>query len=299
MTGTAGSLIAVLDFCLVTTLGWTKPYSGTNTAVYKQAGGSGAYLWVDDTNAQNSRYRGWEVASGVGVGLNPFPNDSQQSGGDYFYKSSTADATNRGWFFVGNSKSFWLICGSTVAASAIVYASTQAITGGMGFGEYVPFTFATGLNHPFPVFVAGSSSASATAANSFWSTTSTATWGTLGGHYIARPQSGWGGSTQVGALGDMNRIWQGGQYAGSNGSPYPNTFDGGLVMSRRFLIDINYGPWATYPGYWMPCHSQPLPHGEVFVGTAGSIADGRTFEVVGVGGAAGGQVFFEISDTWD
>ena len=30
LSGTAGSLVAVLDFCLVTTLGWTKPFSGTN-----------------------------------------------------------------------------------------------------------------------------------------------------------------------------------------------------------------------------------------------------------------------------
>lgn len=41
LTGAIGSLIALLDFCLVTALGWTKAQSGTNLATYISPTGAG------------------------------------------------------------------------------------------------------------------------------------------------------------------------------------------------------------------------------------------------------------------
>ena len=50
----AGSLIGVLDACLVNgygskaAAGWTKAFSGTKLAAYRQGGGSMCYLRIDD-----------------------------------------------------------------------------------------------------------------------------------------------------------------------------------------------------------------------------------------------------------
>mgnify|MGYP000538869411 CR=1 FL=1 len=43
LSGSAGSLITVLDFCLVTTLGWTKT-AGTNNGIYRAPTGNRRYL---------------------------------------------------------------------------------------------------------------------------------------------------------------------------------------------------------------------------------------------------------------
>ena len=59
LTGAAGSLITLLDWLLVTNLGWTKEFSGTNLASYRAATGNRFYLGVDDTTALYSRVRGF------------------------------------------------------------------------------------------------------------------------------------------------------------------------------------------------------------------------------------------------
>ena len=63
LTGAAGSLIALLDACLRTGYGtkagagWTKPFTGTNIAAFRQgAGGNGRYLRVWNARTSADMY---------------------------------------------------------------------------------------------------------------------------------------------------------------------------------------------------------------------------------------------------
>jgi hypothetical protein len=116
LSGTAGSLIALLDACLVdgygakAAAGWTKNYSGTNKAVYRPSHGSRFYLRVLDDGsdgaqgARLARVRGYESMSDVDTGTGEFPTDAQVSGGLYLGKSSTADSTARPWVVLADGK---------------------------------------------------------------------------------------------------------------------------------------------------------------------------------------------------
>src|SRR5690348_12633571 len=114
LTGQAGSLIAVLDACLVngygtqTAAGWTKAFSGTNKADYRMAGGNQFYLDVDDSAAQTAagkeaNVRGYEAMTALATGTNAFPTTTQFAApGQVIRKSATADATSRGWILVAD-----------------------------------------------------------------------------------------------------------------------------------------------------------------------------------------------------
>lgn len=117
LTGQAGSLVTLLDAVLVngygtkSAAGWTKPYSGTSKAVYRNntTTGTGSYLRVDD-NASSYFHRayitGYETMSGVDTGTNAFPSSttSQSAWG----KSATQDATARQWVIVADEFRFYI-----------------------------------------------------------------------------------------------------------------------------------------------------------------------------------------------
>lgn len=71
--GAAGRMIAVLDWVLVTKGGWSKPFSGTNLAAYRSAGGNRFYLRVDDTQTTYARLRGYRAMTAISSGSNIFP----------------------------------------------------------------------------------------------------------------------------------------------------------------------------------------------------------------------------------
>lgn len=122
LTGTAGSLIAVLDAVLVngygsrSPLGWTKPFSGTNLAAYRNnpSFGSGYYLRFSDTNAQVTAVRGYEAMTDVNTGTGMFPLAAQQAADTFIGKSVAASATVRPWAVFGNARCFYLFIGSEV-----------------------------------------------------------------------------------------------------------------------------------------------------------------------------------------
>lgn len=113
LSGTAGSLITVLDAILTAgygsqpSAGWTKAFSGANLAAYRNgaAAGGRCYFRVDDSAAQEGRVRCYETMSDVNTGTNPFPTVAQAaSTGLFVRKSSAASATARSWACVADDK---------------------------------------------------------------------------------------------------------------------------------------------------------------------------------------------------
>lgn len=116
LTGTADSIIAVLDAILVNgygakaAAGWTKAYTGTNKAAYRMASGAGKagyYLRVLDSGDTNRsfRWRTYKTMSDVDTGTNPVPTVAQMAAdGFYFAKSNTSDSTARPWWCVADDQ---------------------------------------------------------------------------------------------------------------------------------------------------------------------------------------------------
>lgn len=101
-SGTIGAKIAPLGF--------EKPFSGTNLAVYRSGDllSTRMLLRVDDTGAQNARVVGYETMADINTGTGPFPVSAQISGGGYWPKANSTSSTARGWTIIGDGRAFYL-----------------------------------------------------------------------------------------------------------------------------------------------------------------------------------------------
>jgi hypothetical protein len=118
LDGTVSSLIDLLDACLVTgygaksAAGWTKPYTGTNKAVFRNSAVSGTgyhFRLLDDgvlsSNAgRDCEIRGYQTMSDVDTGSFPAPTVAQLANGRIWRKSGTADATAREWVVIADER---------------------------------------------------------------------------------------------------------------------------------------------------------------------------------------------------
>jgi hypothetical protein len=131
MTGTAGSVLTILDACLVNgytgkaAAGWTKPFANSgDIGCYKNASpansGNGFGVVINDNGPNGtSTYKeawatGWEtitsVAGPVGTGGGQFPLPAQllTTGHVVLRKSFSADSTPRSWILFADSLTFYL-----------------------------------------------------------------------------------------------------------------------------------------------------------------------------------------------
>lgn len=123
----AGALLPVLDACLVNgygskqSMGWTKPFTGTNKAVYRQPSSSNYfYMRVhdDNNNVTYGRYAlvtGYETMTDVDTGTGQFPTVTQESAGGqtWWYSQNPSGVYTAGesipWYLIGNGKLFHFI----------------------------------------------------------------------------------------------------------------------------------------------------------------------------------------------
>lgn len=264
--------------------GWTKDFSGTNLAAYKQGGGNSFYLRVDDTVATYARVVGYEAMTDVNTGTNAFPTSVQFSGGLYWVKSSAADATTRPWVAVATNQHLYLFV-ATDTASPPAYGHFYVFG---GFKSYRPAdAYSTGL-----IGNAASGNTTATAFLALLASGGLTTACT--GHYIARSYTQLGSSITVGKSTDANKSNMA-TSVGSAGMPYPNGPNGALYLAPLWLSESATSVLrGELPGLWSPLHSRPLSHLDTFNGTEGLV--GKKFLVLNLGGS--GQVFVETSNTW-
>jgi hypothetical protein len=115
LTGQAGSLLNVFDYCLVTGLSWSKPFTGTNRACYRAPTGVRDYLDVNDNGPDGSltyksaRVSGFETMSAVGTGTQEYPSTAQLPQKCGMTKSNTLDSTDRPWLLIGDYRTFYLL----------------------------------------------------------------------------------------------------------------------------------------------------------------------------------------------
>lgn len=296
-SGTAGATISLLDFCLVTTLGWTKPFTGTNLAAYKQPSGTnGFYLYVDDTQAQYARLRGYEAMTSISAGTGPFPTDTISSGGYYLRKSEAASSTARPWYFITDGKIFHLVVGTGsttpagwVAGYNYVYSFGDAVSAKAG--DAFATVLVADINSP----------PSASTQYPGWLQISNASYSAISnGHTMPRSHTQIGGAIGLVKVGDPfgalgNAAWGNGNMA------LPSPIGGGIELARAFVMEASIGRRARIQGAWCWQHSAALLNpGDTFSGASGSDLAGKTFIFFPQGASyAAGSIVLETSDTWN
>jgi hypothetical protein len=276
-----------MDFCLVTKLGWTKTTHATNIVSYKQPAGCGFSFYVDDTGTTTARIKGVEYPAGVLLSqqMGIFPTETQQAGGLYVYKSSTADGTQRAYFFWGDTKTFHMF------------------TWHGAFNNFLSFGDALSLRYPNAeagcCYIISNHIAAPTATTTVGLQNGTTTyWTNQNGHFFARGITGLGGSMGMSKYPqDLARHRLAIYELGNWGIPYPSLQEGGMILSKIFLVDNFWGPRAVMRGILVPCHARPVAQGEMIYGQAGTNIEGKTFEMLY--GAQDGCILAECTDTFN
>ena len=283
LTGLAGAMIGVLDYCLTDAtygIGWTKQYSGTNKAVYRQKVGTNQfYLRVDDTGTINSGVRGYESMSDVDTGTGPFPTTAQAATFS-FKKSATSDSVARNWSFTSNGDIFYLTVYSNGAASQVVTYC---------FGDFVSYRSGDAYN----TVICGTTSVTDGSSTTSSFTTIVSSLAATEGVFYARAHTQIGGSLQGGKHVDSSKA-AGATGMGAGGGTYPDPLSGGINLSKVWLNEPSTAVRGELPGIWSPLHTKPIGAGDTFSGT-GDLA-GKTF--VAVNNAISNQFIVETSDTW-
>lgn len=224
LTGLVGSMIALLDVCLVTgygskpAAGWSKPYTGTNLAVFRQGGGNLFYLDVDDTSvsapANTAQGIGYEAMTAVGVGTGRFPAVGNQN---HLTKSNTADATPRAWVLVADDRTFYLF---TLAGA------TAGMYHGHAFGDFYSYVLPS---DGYRTMLIGKSLSNPAGSNETLDKVSS-----TGGHNTARAYTGLGGASNFSKHGDTGK---GSGSATLGIIAFPNPADGAAWIAPISILD--------------------------------------------------------------
>ncbi len=335
MNGTTGSLITVLDACLVngygtgqytkTSAGWSKPLgsiSASCVSAYTQPSGSRMTLFVNDnatTTARTAAVTGWTVLSqisgtvnasnvGIGYGQFPMPFQSNTVGKVFWYKSATADTVQRNWIIAADAYTMYIWFQDGQSTNTYYHG---------GFGDI--YSIAGGINDLGRCCLFGKYGDNITTITSLESTdcinygmlNSGAQWfaNYQVGHYLAKNASGTGYPVRYGKKGDSGistfAIANSGESpylsAMNGGLPCPNPYDNGIYLAPIYIFDpaLSNGTSASmrgrYRGIYQMCH--PLSN---FVNgqiiQGTGVYSGKQFMIIYPGYNGGGWVL-EISNT--
>jgi hypothetical protein len=319
LSGTVGSVLALLNACLVNgygskaAAGWGKPYTDSgNVGVIRQgaAGGVGrVYLRANDnapdatanSGAQEARMTGYGAMTDINTGTDPFPDPAYSNPYILLRKSTTADATARAWKLVADHRTFYFFMKTGDSAASGGYF-------GFGFGDiysYVPSDAwkAVIMGRHIPGNIS-------TNAENLWTVIETCGFSQYGNCVVRWADASAGYSTfakttdwahSVGTHPADGTMQAPGLIATTYAIPYPTGYNSDLYMAPVYHTDYHVLR-GKLRGIWAPCHSAAntaFNDGDTFSGT-GAYA-GRTFMVVKPlwGNSTQGMAFVETSSTWD
>lgn len=108
---------------------WLKAFSATNISVYQSTDPQSTkhFLRIDDTKATFCCVVGYETMLDASTGSGPFPSAAQMSGGGYWPKSGTADATARPWVLIATGRKFYFhVCPYSYAGATYGFGDDLA-----------------------------------------------------------------------------------------------------------------------------------------------------------------------------
>lgn len=308
LVGTNGGLITVLDACLVNgygskaAAGWTKPYSGTNTAAYRMGttNSTGFYLRVDNNmSSGHANVRGYEAMTGIDTGTNPFPTAAQNTYGVSVCVSSGANATARPWMLFADDRRFilWVATSQTEATGLSAYTST-AYCNWAYFGDFKSLGTGDSYNCQLIGHAAGAVGNNYSSGGFLSYINASA----ITGHYLARSYDGVSLSVNNQKAATNNAQSAGSGINSVSYHPaYPHPVTGGVHIQPMYVTDSVGGGAAlrgTLPGLWFINARMPGANGDTFSGT-GAISS-KTFILLDENGPVGfGRLAVETSNTWD
>lgn len=288
LTGNPGSLITVLDACLVNgygskaAAGWTKDYSGTNKAAYRMGAGGVAdrmflRVWDDNTGTGQWAYiQGYRTMSAIDVGASPFApyskiNVSNTNGLRAAKANGNAQAAVA-WALIASPTAFYIFIEYNTNAALLgsgTIQSGQVYYGGFFFGEYKKRYVGHNLNVAIigshngdtsQPFYGGALGKRVSPANSFGSDFSG-----FGAHWLARSFAGFDGPEvfQNAALSYWSNSAASDSTGFGAGGPglNPSIVDSKLRISKIEMV-VNAPNWeimGEMPGaysslgqYWLP-----------------------------------------------
>ncbi len=313
--GSSGSLITILDACLVNgytghpTAGWSKPIANSASvyACYQNSSGSGMTLFVNDFNpngtaaGEEAWCTGWESitnlaptvsGSNVGAGYGQFPTPTQllTTGHGVWRKSATSDLTTpRPWIMFADQYTFYLFI----------------LTGDSTATTYFPACFGDifslhGTADRYRCFIAGRQGVnSITLANGEGMDSLMSPWSiaaiayppsgvavTNCGRYMPRTWGGGGTSAPITAVGDFSVVTPASPSANNfacalqGALPTPNGPDNSYYVAPLRVSEISTGVMrGRFRGLYQVCHpSSQFSDGQVFAGS-GDYA-GKTFQII-------------------
>lgn len=247
----------------VASAGWSKIFSGVNKAAYKSADVTSTMnvLRVDDTATTAMRASGYESMSDIDTGLGQYPTNAQVTGGLYWSKSDTANATARSWFVCVDSKTMYI--GRNVSASIPF----------MEIGMFGDPVFNRPTGDPYGCTILGPT---ANRSQGAAATDAQLCYAAAAGGYSARSYTGLGSSIGVGRSFPSSVGSTSGTYSGnvSGGGTIPNPIDGGIYMSP-LLYTESTSLRGSFPGVF--CSPQLIIQGTYSTGD----------KIVGVNGLPG------------
>jgi len=233
-------------------LGWSRPYSGTNKAVFRGAAGTQLYLRVDDAGpgsagAREAFCRGYETMSDVDTGEGPFPTTGQLSTGIIWRKSDTLNTAARNWDLAGDDR--------------FVYLSVDAYSGSIDnrylfyFGDIVSYKVGDIYHCVINGKTVQNSSQLNGAAKIFAIPQSSISYPEA---FIARGYSQGGGSTAI-EQGGLFYPASAYYYSGDTGFVGPNPVDNGYHLSPVYIQEVN-ALRGKLPGLWSLPYVRPFSH---------------------------------------
>lgn len=275
LSSAIGALIPVLDWFLVTTLGWTKVFTNSTTGgVYRAPTGNRFYYQFNGTVAYQTEMRSFETMSAWNTGTGGSPANNTQCVNWY---TNTTDAT---------PVSYTLISDGTFVMILIYTGAASVGVAFMVIGDIISYL----PSDAFASIMAGPSG------YNFHHTGHAVDTAVVANKKMVR------GSDQIAVQKDCAYVTGPtiltGSYLGAGDTYYPNEVTGGLMLYPVLVVEQT--PTVVrgrLPGILVPARVSTLLPGTTFNGT-GELA-GRTYKVFQLGGTSyGGKVAIETSDTW-
>jgi hypothetical protein len=280
LTGLPGSLISLLDACLVTgygtkaAAGWSKVAGSTTTvAAFQMPSWPSNCVRIDNaTNAPS--VTAYESMSSASVGDNRYPSATVI----YCTVSNTANEIPREWTLVSGGNIFYLFTNhiSTISGGAL-----------FTFGQILSYK-----SNDIGACILGGDHVTGGASTLLTINTLSTTPSTSYGKHMARSH------TQ--AVGQIMPLWitdtskNGAATSfGAGGMPFPSPVDNSVHMCPIWVSEAT-ALRGEMPGLFNPLHSRPIAHNATFTG-GGSLA-GRSFLSLHCGSTS--SFFIEVSDTW-
>lgn len=271
--------------------GWTKPFTGTNKAVYRQGSGNMRYMRINDATsgqgtAQSGRIMGFESMTDVDAGSGQFPAQTQVPDGLYFYRSSDSNARN--WMAVATDRHLFMWVNNNGNTNGTYCTAWY-------FGDLKPRNPAD----PYATMIIAPTN-NGSDHGRFTTQAQVRNGAGVLGHYFPRSYTGVGNAVLAAKFGDCSFDSSTSGYIGAVGAAYPNPADGSLLMAPVTAFEpLTYCIRGMIPGLWAPLHGYALNQHDTLSGT-GDLA-GKSFMCLfsSYSSLAFGQFLLETSNTWD